>query len=93
MVTPLYSAIGLNTTEESVHIQQYNFIKRAQNNKYVKEFMFQSRLKQFNDGLLGSIINRLGLKQDCRLEEINQAIETDLSKINQRKTDRHLYNA
>jgi len=38
---------------QSIHIKQYKFIKQEHNNKFIKEFMLQSRLIQFNDGVLG----------------------------------------
>ena len=47
--------------------------------------MLESRAIQFNGGLLGMVIDRLGLK-------INKAIKDDLEKIELNRLDRFSYN-
>ena len=54
--------------------------------------MLESRAIQFNGGPLSMVIDRLGLKQDCCLAEINKAIKDDFEKIELNRLDRFRYN-
>ncbi len=41
--SPIYAALGMETTVESVRKYQIKFLKRAQDNNYLHEFRQESR--------------------------------------------------
>jgi hypothetical protein len=54
--TPLYGALDMDSTANSILIQQMKFIKRIQTNEYLNEFLKESRNIKNNSGLIGRMI-------------------------------------
>ena len=45
MSTDLFSALNINTAEESLYISKFKFIQRMERNEYTKQFMGELREK------------------------------------------------
>ena len=69
----------MKTTLESIGMHQMKFLQRAQNNKYVYEFLLESRAISNNKGMIGQLIMKEGWKFNCSLSELNKNIEYKLS--------------
>ena len=89
---PVYGALGLETAEENIKHQQYKFIKRAQENMYLNQFIKHSLDLKNNYGLLGKITKNLSLENQTDLEAINIAMEKDMINIKAANIDRFLFN-
>ena len=50
--TPLYGALDMDSTVNSILIQQMKFIKRIQSNEYLNDFLVESRNIKNNSGLI-----------------------------------------
>ena len=68
------------------------FLKRSQDNKYLHEFLQESRAIVNNEGMIGQLIMKEGWKYDCNLSELNKNIDEKLSEINMKVIDRLWFN-
>ena len=82
----------METTVESVRKYQMKFIKRAQNNNYLHEFLNESRTIVNNEGMIGQLIMEEGWKYNCNLSELNKNIDEKLIEINMKVNDRFCFN-
>ncbi len=80
LTQPFYNALNIHTTEDSIHICQYNFLIRAQKNEYVEKFLNEIRLVGNNEGMVSQIVRRL--KANANMTEINVAMLRDIAKTN-----------
>jgi len=87
-----YAALGMENTVESLRKYQMKFLKRAQNNEYLHEFLQESRAIVNNEGMIGQLIMKEGWKYDCNLSELNKNINEKLSEINMKVIDRLWFN-
>ena len=90
--SPIYAALGMETTLESIKKYQMKFLQRAQNNKYENEFLLESRTIVNNEGMIGQLIMKEGWKYNCNMNELNKNIEDKLSEINMKVIDRYWFN-
>ena len=90
--SPIYAALGMETTLESIKQYQMKFLQRAQNNKYVNEFLLESRAIVNNEGMIGQLIMKEGWKYNCNMNELNKGIEDKLSETNMTVIDRQWFN-
>ena len=70
---PIYGALGLETSEEKI-LQQYKFLKKAQESPYLNEFIKQSLVIENFNGLLGKISKNIEPENEISHENINRAI-------------------
>ena len=89
---PIYGALGLETSEESIKLQQYKFLKRAQESPYLNEFIKQSLAIENFNGLLGKISKNIEPEKEISHENINRAIDADIINLKLANRDRFLFN-
>ena len=89
---PIYGALGLETSEESIKLQQYKFLKRAQESPYLNEFIKQSLAIENFNGLLGKISKNIEPEKEISHENINRAVDADIINLKLANRDRFLFN-
>jgi hypothetical protein len=72
--TPLYGALDIESTRNTIMIQQMNFIIRIQKNEYLKKFLIESRKLQNNSGMIGRLLQINGWQKNVNLKKLNKLI-------------------
>jgi hypothetical protein len=71
---PLYGALDIESTRNTIMIQQINFIMRIQNNDYLKNFLIESRDLQNNSDMVGKLLLINEWQPNISLEKLNKLI-------------------
>ena len=90
--TPLYGALDIESTRNTIMIQQMNFIIRIQKNEYLKKFLIESRKLQNNSGMIGRMLQINGWQQNVNLEKLNKLIMEKQNELIQNKIDTYWFN-
>ena len=90
--TDLFSALNINTAEESLYISKFKFIQRMERNEYTKQFMEELREVNTTTGSLSRVVKYMGLKQTSSSINILDNINEKLESIKQNMSDRFKYN-
>jgi len=90
--TDLFSALYINTAEESLYISKFKFIQRMERNEYTKQFMEELREVNTTTGSLSRVVKYMGLKQKSSSINILENIDEKLESIKQSMSDRFKYN-
>ena len=90
--TPLYGALDIESTRNTIKIQQMNFIIRIQKNEYLKRFLIESRKLQNNSGMIGRLLQINGWQQNVNLEKLNKLIMEKQNELIQNKIDTYWFN-
>ena len=90
--TDLFSALNINTAEESLYISKFKFIQRMERNEYTKQFMEELREVNTTTGSLSRVVKYMGLKQTSSSINILDNIDEKLESIKQNMSDRFKYN-
>jgi len=77
----LYGALDMESTANSIMIQQMKFIKRIQSNEYLKEFLDESRSIKNNSGLVGRLINNNNWDSSISVDQLNTLIDEKLNVL------------
>jgi len=85
--TPLYGALDMESTANSILIQQMKFIKRIQSNEYLNEFLKESRKIKNNSGLIGRMIKNNNWNPDLSVDELNACIEGKIKELSTNRMD------
>ena len=94
--TDLFSALNINTAEESLYISKFKFIQRMERNEYTKQFMEELREVNTTTGSLSRVVKYMGLEQTSNNTYISinilDNIDEKLESIKQNMSDRFKYN-
>ena len=89
--TPLYGALDMDSTANSILIQQMKFIKRIQTNEYLNEFLNESREIKNNSGLIGRMIENQKWDPNMNVDKLNNCIEDKMVELSINRMD--IYNS
>ena len=90
--SPLYGAMHLETTEESLQKQQIKFLLRVQNNVYLKRFIIESRKLNLNECLISKINQYARANNTSSVDEFNGLLQSRLRDLEKIKHDRYHFN-
>jgi len=85
--SPLNGALDIESTANSIMIQQMKFIKRIQSNEYLKEFLDESRSIKNNSGLVGRLINNNNWDSSISVDQLNTLIDEKLKVLATQRKD------
>jgi hypothetical protein len=85
--TPLYGALDMGSTVNSILIQQMKFIKRIQSNEYLNEFLEESRNIKNNGGLIGRMIENNKWDPNLNVDKLNAWIEDKIKELSNNRMD------
>ena len=88
----LFSALLLETTEESVYKHKLKFLQRLENNLYTNQFMVELRECNSTSGSLTRISKYMKLSNNASIQTILNNIQITILKMEENLLDRHLYN-
>jgi hypothetical protein len=90
--TPLYNALGADTTRESIYKQQLKFINRAQQNLFVQKFIIETRKINNFSGVIGHLNKVIGSDNHQPIELFNVSIGNKLNTMERTRRDKYKFN-
>jgi len=88
----LFSALSIETTEESIYKHKLRFLQRLENNSYTNQFITELRMLNNTTGSLTRISKYMKLNNNSCMKTILDNIQITLLKMERNLLDRHLYN-
>jgi hypothetical protein len=83
----LFSALSIETTEESIYKHKLRFLKRLENNSYINQIITELRMLNNTTGSLTRISKYMKLNNNSSMKTILDNIQITLLKM-----ERNLYN-
>ena len=84
-------ARDMDSTANSILIQQMKFIKRIQTNEYLNEFLKESKNIKNNSGLIGRMIENQKWDPNMNIDKLNNCIDDKMVELTINRID--IYNS
>lgn len=86
--TPIYSALRIESTNESIYKAQYKFLLRAIENDFIRQFIDELLEVKSGSGLISDMLKRMGINESVKVEELVKAAGKQIDKIQMDVLDR-----
>jgi len=90
--TLLYSALKINTTLETIQINQYKFLIRAINNSFINKFIIELLKLQTKTNVIGKLKLKIAPNIEHSIENLKTTIDSELDYLGTKVYDRFNYN-